>query len=47
MSYHAEFSTKWDSLASCAPVVYRRNWRVANPPNPEGTPSNLPHGTGR
>jgi hypothetical protein len=22
----------WGSLASCAPVVYRRNWRVANPP---------------
>jgi hypothetical protein len=28
-----------DSLASCAPVVYRRNRRVANPPQV----SNLPH----
>ena len=22
----------WGSFASCAPVCYRRNWRVANPP---------------
>ena len=29
----------WGRMASCAPVVYRRNWRVANPPQV----SNLPH----
>ena len=29
----------WGSLASCAPVGYRRNWRVANPPQVD----NLPH----
>jgi hypothetical protein len=26
-------------LASCAPVVYRRNWRVDNPPQA----ASLPH----
>ncbi|MGA9624781.1 MAG: tetratricopeptide repeat protein, partial [Bryobacteraceae bacterium] len=25
-------SALWGSFASCAPVCYRRNWRVANPP---------------
>ena len=30
----------WGGLASRAPVVYRRNWRVANPPQ-DGI---LPHG---
>src|ERR1022692_3671429 len=29
----------WGSLASCAPVAYRRNWRVGNPPQV----GNLPH----
>ena len=29
----------WGSFASCAPVCYRRHWRVANPPQV----SNLPH----
>src|SRR5450759_1269975 len=33
----------WGSLASCAPVGNRRSRRVANPPDPEGTPSILPH----
>src|ERR1035437_218851 len=29
----------WGSLASCAPVVYRCSWRVANPPQA----ASLPH----
>jgi hypothetical protein len=33
----------WGSLASCAPVAYRRFGRLANPPDPEGTPASLPH----
>jgi hypothetical protein len=33
----------WGRLAACAPVVYRRSRRVSNPPDPEGTPSILPH----
>ena len=36
-------SSLWGSFASCAPVCYRRNWRVANPPDPEGAPPILPH----
>src|ERR1019366_5461539 len=27
----------WGRLETCAPVVYRRNWRIANPPDPESS----------
>jgi len=33
----------WGSFASCAPVFYRRNWRVANPPQD----AILPHKPGQ
>jgi hypothetical protein len=30
-------------MASCAPVGYRRNWRVANPPQDAILPHNQPY----
>ena len=36
---HCTTESLWGRLETCAPVVYRRNWRIANPPQV----SNLPH----
>src|SRR5580658_2797971 len=36
-------STWWGSLASCAPVVYRRSGRVHNPPQATSLPHRVLH----
>ena len=36
---HCTTESLWGRVETCAPVVYRRNWRIANPPQV----SNLPH----